>query len=293
MQVSPSIDCKTPDLWNYNDLCDYCNSLFTLSSRRHHCRKCHVSVCNDCTEKAEGELLTIPVISTAGAILRLEIFHYDVFVQRSYSTKDKLLEIVDISLTDLPNANLRYHVMPLSTIIMMISLTVGIDVNTTIKRECHDWSMRACPNQNSRSSWHRYLTATTEATLTWQKALDYSMDEIIILVNALLDWAESQLCGSFVLSWHSCIARLVLVSSCGVDAIPSSFCFIGVGVCFGRFAASRNENIICMCIGLKYLKRTQNKPIITCPVKVDALSCKLCLHVKNFSRTFDSPLAEG
>jgi len=55
-----------------------------------------------------------------------------------YSTKDKRLEIVDTPLTDLPNANLRYHVMPLSTIILMISLTVGIDVNTTIKRECHD-----------------------------------------------------------------------------------------------------------------------------------------------------------
>ena len=35
------------------------------------------------TGKAGGELLTIPVISTAGAILRLKIFHYDVFIQRS------------------------------------------------------------------------------------------------------------------------------------------------------------------------------------------------------------------
>ena len=62
------------------------------------------------------------------------------------------------------------------------------------------------------------------------------------------------------------------------------FCFIGDGDGDGdgRFAASRHENIIGMCIGLKYLKRTQNKPIITRPVKVDDPSCKLCLHVKKF-----------
>jgi len=39
---------------------------------------------------------------------------------------------------------------------------------------------------------------------------------------------------------------------------------------FWSFAASRNENTICMCVGLKYLKRTQNEQIITCPLKVDA-----------------------
>ena len=62
------------------------------------------------------------------------------------------------------------------------------------------------------------------------------------------------------------------------------FCFIGDGdgVCFGRFAASRHENIVIMCIGLKYLMRTQNKPIITRPVKVDDPSCKLRLHVNNY-----------
>ena len=59
------------------------------------------------------------------------------------------------------------------------------------------------------------------------------------------------------------------------------FLFIGDGDGDGRFAASRHENIIGMCIGLKYLKRTQNEPIKTRPVKVDDPSCKLRLHVKN------------
>ena len=52
-----------------------------------------------------GELLTLPVISTAGAVLRLEIFHYDMF--SSDHSEDKMLGIVEISLSDLPNANSR------------------------------------------------------------------------------------------------------------------------------------------------------------------------------------------
>ena len=35
------------------------------------------------TRKAEGGLLTIPVISIARTILHLEIVHYDVLIQRS------------------------------------------------------------------------------------------------------------------------------------------------------------------------------------------------------------------
>ena len=56
-----------------------------------------------------GEVLTLPVISTAGAILRLEILHYDVFTNgfgRSHAN-DRVLGIVEIPLSDFPNANLR------------------------------------------------------------------------------------------------------------------------------------------------------------------------------------------
>lgn len=52
-----------------------------------------------------GQLLTLPVISTAGAVLRLEVLHYDVMTNSK--GKDKLLGVVEIPLSDFPNANLR------------------------------------------------------------------------------------------------------------------------------------------------------------------------------------------
>lgn len=48
-----------------------------------------------------GELLTLPIISTAGAVLRLEVLDY------SAMKKDLVLGVVEIPLSDLPNANLR------------------------------------------------------------------------------------------------------------------------------------------------------------------------------------------
>ena len=51
--------------------------------------------------KKGGELLTLPVISTAGAILRLEVMDFNEM------QKHPLLGIVEIPLSDLPNANLR------------------------------------------------------------------------------------------------------------------------------------------------------------------------------------------
>ena len=71
--------------------------------------------------------------------------------------------------------------------------------------------------------------------------------------------------------WRALVVVLDLFLSYYLHFLIYDFCFFGDGdgVCFGRFAASRHENIICMCIGLKYLKRTQIEPIITRPVKVD------------------------
>lgn len=53
-----------------------------------------------------GELLTLPVISTAGAVLRLEVLHYNVLTNSR--GKDTVLGVVEIPLSDLPNANLRH-----------------------------------------------------------------------------------------------------------------------------------------------------------------------------------------
>ena len=52
-----------------------------------------------------GELLTLPVLRTAGAVLRLEVLHYDVITNAK--GKDTVLGVVEIPLADLPNANLR------------------------------------------------------------------------------------------------------------------------------------------------------------------------------------------
>jgi hypothetical protein len=52
-----------------------------------------------------GELLTLPVISTAGAVLRLEVLHFDPMTHAR--GKDVVLGIVEIPLSDFPNANLR------------------------------------------------------------------------------------------------------------------------------------------------------------------------------------------
>ena len=52
-----------------------------------------------------GELLTLPVISTAGAVLRLEVMHYDVMTNAR--GKDAVLGVVEIPLSDMANANLR------------------------------------------------------------------------------------------------------------------------------------------------------------------------------------------
>lgn len=53
-----------------------------------------------------GQLLTLPVISTAGAVLRLEVLHYNVMTNAR--GKDALLGLVEIPLSDIPNANLRH-----------------------------------------------------------------------------------------------------------------------------------------------------------------------------------------
>jgi hypothetical protein len=53
-----------------------------------------------------GELLTLPVISTAGAVLRLEVLHYNVLTNSR--GKDVVLGTVEIPLSDIPNANLRH-----------------------------------------------------------------------------------------------------------------------------------------------------------------------------------------
>ena len=53
------------------------------------------------TGRKGGELLTLPIISTAGAVLRLEV------LDRGMKKEDLVLGIVEIPLSDLPNANLR------------------------------------------------------------------------------------------------------------------------------------------------------------------------------------------
>ena len=55
--------------------------------------------------KLGGELLTLPVICTSGAILRLEAFHLDAFANASGT--DPLIGVVEIPLSDIANANLR------------------------------------------------------------------------------------------------------------------------------------------------------------------------------------------
>jgi len=56
--------------------------------------------------RSGGERLTLPVISTAGAVLRLEVLHYNVMTNAR--GKDSVLGIVEIPLSDLPNANMRH-----------------------------------------------------------------------------------------------------------------------------------------------------------------------------------------
>lgn len=58
------------------------------------------------TGRLGGELLTLPVISTAGAVLRLEVLHYNVLTNSR--GRDQVLGVVEIPLSDLPNANLRH-----------------------------------------------------------------------------------------------------------------------------------------------------------------------------------------
>jgi hypothetical protein len=57
--------------------------------------------------KLGGELLTLPVISTSGCILRLEVFHCD--ATENASDTHPLIGIVEIPLSDITNANLRAH----------------------------------------------------------------------------------------------------------------------------------------------------------------------------------------
>ncbi len=52
-----------------------------------------------------GVLLTLPIISTAGAVLRLEVLDHNIL--RNQRGKDIVLGVVEIPLSDLPNANLR------------------------------------------------------------------------------------------------------------------------------------------------------------------------------------------
>ena len=59
------------------------------------------------TGRKGGQLLTLPVVSTAGAMLRLEVFHYNHNVMTHARGKDQVLGVVEIPLSDFPNANLR------------------------------------------------------------------------------------------------------------------------------------------------------------------------------------------
>jgi len=56
--------------------------------------------------RSGGERLTLPVISTAGAVLRLEVLHYNVLTNAR--GKDSVLGFVEIPLSDLPNANMKH-----------------------------------------------------------------------------------------------------------------------------------------------------------------------------------------
>jgi len=51
-----------------------------------------------------GELLTLPVVSTCGAVLRLEVRHFDTLAS---AKNHPVLGVVQIPLCDIPNANLR------------------------------------------------------------------------------------------------------------------------------------------------------------------------------------------
>ena len=56
--------------------------------------------------KLGGELLTLPVISSSGCILRLEVFHLDA-LGNTNAEAHPLIGIVEIPLSDITNANLR------------------------------------------------------------------------------------------------------------------------------------------------------------------------------------------
>jgi len=56
--------------------------------------------------RSGGERLTLPVISTAGAVLRLEVLHYNVLTNAR--GKDSVLGIVEIPLSHIPNANMKH-----------------------------------------------------------------------------------------------------------------------------------------------------------------------------------------
>ncbi len=88
-----------------------------------------------------GILLTLPIISTAGAVLRLEVLDHN--LMRNARGKDVILGVVEIPLSDLPNANLRQ--------------TGGIKINSSRKKKnllydgyCDRW-YRLLSNDHAKS----------------------------------------------------------------------------------------------------------------------------------------------
>ena len=148
-----------------------------------------------------GELLTLPVISTAGAILRLEIFHFDVFSNDHSS--DKALGIIEIPLSDLPNANSRTH--------DAVEYDGFVDrwyhVNTLVE-EIVETGQRvplACAIDDPRKASDIRNNEENPKRTAWKKTLD-SLDEIGKRFNGLckapLLWSVKAL-GVDLLPWYT------------------------------------------------------------------------------------------
>ena len=122
-----------------------------------------------------GELLTLPVICTAGAVLRLEVLHYNVLTNAR--GKDTVLGMVEIPLSDLPNANLRYQ---------PASFTFRQRKGLKFDGYCDRW-YRLLPRDHGRrteiflsqpiASPHSN-TMPSEKETSWKKSGKQSLDEI-------------------------------------------------------------------------------------------------------------------
>ena len=91
-----------------------------------------------------GELLTLPVISTASAVLRLEVLHYNVLTNSR--GKDVVLGTVEIPLSDIPNANLRHPGG------VEVETPDGRKKNLTFDGYCDRWYRLVPPNELNRNS---------------------------------------------------------------------------------------------------------------------------------------------